>query len=179
MSLSYLASERVVYGYGGGMSSAKAALESDTRTLAFEAGPSNAAQQRSEEIAGTVELPPPDLDLHRKLALAGAPARRLFGFIDEIEYVSEYVTLRLQRPAARFAIFDPDVTTFALGLSPRRVAPGLGLVASVEYVFEHIRVDPNDGSTARSSHAVAACARQRASRHVPTYQRYADCADVV
>jgi len=38
VSLSYLASERVVPGYGGGMSSAKAALESDSRTLAFEAG---------------------------------------------------------------------------------------------------------------------------------------------
>jgi len=38
LSLTYLASERAVPGYGGGMSSAKAALESDTRTLAFEAG---------------------------------------------------------------------------------------------------------------------------------------------
>jgi enoyl-[acyl-carrier protein] reductase I len=38
LSLSYLAAERVCPGYGGGMSSAKAALESDTRTLAFEAG---------------------------------------------------------------------------------------------------------------------------------------------
>lgn len=38
LSLSYLAAERVVPGYGGGMSSAKAALESDTRTLAWEAG---------------------------------------------------------------------------------------------------------------------------------------------
>ncbi|MFI5334090.1 MAG: enoyl-[acyl-carrier-protein] reductase [Chlamydiales bacterium] len=38
ISLSYMASERVVPGYGGGMSSAKAALESDTRTLAWEAG---------------------------------------------------------------------------------------------------------------------------------------------
>jgi enoyl-[acyl-carrier protein] reductase I len=38
LALSYLAGERVVPGYGGGMSSAKAALESDTRTLAFEAG---------------------------------------------------------------------------------------------------------------------------------------------
>ena len=37
-ALTYMASERVVPGYGGGMSSAKAALESDTRTLAFEAG---------------------------------------------------------------------------------------------------------------------------------------------
>jgi enoyl-[acyl-carrier protein] reductase I len=38
ISLTYLASEKAVPGYGGGMSSAKAALESDTRTLAFEAG---------------------------------------------------------------------------------------------------------------------------------------------
>lgn len=38
VSLTYLASERAVPGYGGGMSSAKAALESDTRTLAYEAG---------------------------------------------------------------------------------------------------------------------------------------------
>ncbi|MDH3271038.1 MAG: enoyl-[acyl-carrier-protein] reductase [Gemmatimonadota bacterium] len=38
VSLSYLAAERVIPGYGGGMSSAKSALEGDTRTLAFEAG---------------------------------------------------------------------------------------------------------------------------------------------
>jgi len=38
LSLSYMAGERVVPGYGGGMSSAKAALESDTRMLAYEAG---------------------------------------------------------------------------------------------------------------------------------------------
>lgn len=38
VSLTYMAAERVIPGYGGGMSSAKAALESDTRTLAFEVG---------------------------------------------------------------------------------------------------------------------------------------------
>lgn len=38
LSLGFLAGERTVVGYGGGMSAAKAALESDTRTLAFEAG---------------------------------------------------------------------------------------------------------------------------------------------
>jgi enoyl-[acyl-carrier protein] reductase I len=37
-SLTYMASERMIPGYGGGMSSAKAALESDTRVLSFEAG---------------------------------------------------------------------------------------------------------------------------------------------
>jgi enoyl-[acyl-carrier protein] reductase I len=38
LSLTFMAGERVIPGYGGGMSSAKAALEADTRTLAFEAG---------------------------------------------------------------------------------------------------------------------------------------------
>ncbi len=38
LCLSYYAAEKVVPGYGGGMSSAKAALESDTRVLAYEAG---------------------------------------------------------------------------------------------------------------------------------------------
>jgi enoyl-[acyl-carrier protein] reductase I len=38
LSLSYIASQRVIPGYGGGMSSAKAALEADTRYLAFQAG---------------------------------------------------------------------------------------------------------------------------------------------
>ncbi|XP_057978621.1 enoyl-[acyl-carrier-protein] reductase [NADH] 1, chloroplastic-like [Malania oleifera] len=38
ISLTYIASERIIPGYGGGMSSAKAALESDTHVLAFEAG---------------------------------------------------------------------------------------------------------------------------------------------
>lgn len=38
LSLTYLAGERIIPGYGGGMSSAKAALDSDTKTLAWEAG---------------------------------------------------------------------------------------------------------------------------------------------
>ena len=38
LTLSYIASLRALPGYGGGMSSAKAALESDVRTLAWEAG---------------------------------------------------------------------------------------------------------------------------------------------
>ena len=38
VSLTYIASEKAVPGYGGGMSSAKAALESDTKNLAWEVG---------------------------------------------------------------------------------------------------------------------------------------------
>jgi enoyl-[acyl-carrier protein] reductase I len=66
VSLSYLAAERVVPGYGGGMSSAKAALESDTRTLAFEAGrkfgirvntiSAGPLASRAAKAIGTIEL---------------------------------------------------------------------------------------------------------------------------
>ena len=38
LSLTYMASEKVIPGYGGGMSSAKSQLESDKRVLAYEAG---------------------------------------------------------------------------------------------------------------------------------------------
>jgi enoyl-[acyl-carrier protein] reductase I len=47
LNLTFLAAERVVPGYGGGMSSAKAALESDTRTLAYEAGRIHGARVNS------------------------------------------------------------------------------------------------------------------------------------
>ncbi len=47
LNLSFMASERVIPGYGGGMSSAKAALESDTRTLAFEVGRSHGLRVNS------------------------------------------------------------------------------------------------------------------------------------
>src|SRR6266540_351194 len=73
LSLTYLASERVIPGYGGGMSSAKAALESDTRTLAFEAG------QRFGARVNTISAGP--------LASRAATA---IGIIEEIiEYCSQ------------------------------------------------------------------------------------------
>src|SRR2546430_11010841 len=58
LSLTYMASERVVPGYGGGMSSGKAALESDTRTLAFEAGRKYGVRVNTIS-AGPPASPPP------------------------------------------------------------------------------------------------------------------------
>lgn len=65
ISLTYMASERTIPGYGGGMSSAKAALESDTRTLAWEAGrkwgvrvntiSAGALQSRAAKAIGMIE----------------------------------------------------------------------------------------------------------------------------
>jgi len=77
ISLTYLASERVIPGYGGGMSSAKAALESDTRTLAFEAG------RRFGVRVNTISAGP--------LASRAASA---IGIIEKmVEYVSENAPL--------------------------------------------------------------------------------------
>lgn len=110
--------------------------------LGVEQAATALAQARSDLIASLQDLPPPETQMPQKLAAAGLPARNLSGFVDEIEYVSEYVTLRLLRPAARYSLFDPNITTIALGLSPRTVAPGLGFYDSAEYLFETIRIDP-------------------------------------
>lgn len=110
--------------------------------LHFEAEANDLAQARSEELSSLSTTPPPELGLYGKFANAGLPVRNLFGYVDQIEYVSEYVTLRLLRPAARFALFDPAMTTLALGISPKKVPPGPAFHTSVEYVFEQIKVDP-------------------------------------
>ena len=110
--------------------------------LVLEEQASRFAQQRSDELANLSSLPVPERGLYGKLAGAGVPVRHLSGYVTDIEFVSEYIALRLLHPAARYTLFDPAITTFALGLSQRRVAPGIGLFESVEYVFEQIRVDP-------------------------------------
>ncbi|KAF6151795.1 hypothetical protein GIB67_010369 [Kingdonia uniflora] len=70
ISLTYIAAERIIPGYGGGMSSAKAALESDTRVLAFEAG------RRHKVRVNTISAGP-----------LGSRAAKAIGFIDTmIEY---------------------------------------------------------------------------------------------
>jgi enoyl-[acyl-carrier protein] reductase I len=80
LSLSYLAAARATPGYGGGMSSAKAALEGDTRTLAFEAGyrwglrvntiSAGPLASRAAKAIGTVDLM---VDYYR----ANAPLREV------------------------------------------------------------------------------------------------------
>jgi enoyl-[acyl-carrier protein] reductase I len=67
LSLTYIASERIIPGYGGGMSSAKAALESDTRTLAWEAG------QKWNIRVNTISAGP-----------LGSRAAKAIGFIDRM-----------------------------------------------------------------------------------------------
>ena len=87
LNLTYIASTRVVPGYGGGMSSAKAALESDTRTLAFEAG------QKWGVRANTISAGP-----------LGSRAARAIGFIDTmIEYSYKNAPLKKELDASEVA----------------------------------------------------------------------------
>ncbi|MEZ4295926.1 MAG: hypothetical protein R3B70_13205 [Polyangiaceae bacterium] len=109
--------------------------------LTAELPASQLAQSRSDEVAAAAELPPPDFGFNRKLADAGLPSRNVRGYVDEIEYVSEYITLRLLRPAARHTLFDPAMTTIAIGLTPRQKSL-FPRWSSAEYVFEIIRIDP-------------------------------------
>ncbi|WOK95294.1 hypothetical protein Cni_G04001 [Canna indica] len=79
VSLTYIASERTIPGYGGGMSSAKAALESDTRVLAFEAG------RKGQIRVNTISAGP-----------LGSRAAKAIGFIEKmIDY--SYTNAPLQK----------------------------------------------------------------------------------
>ncbi|KAJ0961282.1 hypothetical protein J5N97_000740 [Dioscorea zingiberensis] len=79
ISLTYIASERTIPGYGGGMSSAKAALESDTRVLAFEAG------KKAQIRVNTISAGP-----------LGSRAAKAIGFIEKmIDY--SYANAPLQK----------------------------------------------------------------------------------
>ncbi|HEY4129108.1 MAG TPA: SDR family oxidoreductase, partial [Gemmatimonadaceae bacterium] len=91
-SLTYMASERVIPGYGGGMSSAKAALESDTRTLAFEAG------RKFGVRVNTIS--------------AGPLASRAASAIGIIEKMVEYVTINAPLTSKLTAEEVGNVTAF-------------------------------------------------------------------
>jgi enoyl-[acyl-carrier-protein] reductase (NADH) len=77
MSLTYIAAEKIILGYGGGMSSAKAQRESDTRTLAFEAG------RKYGSCVNTISAGP--LKSRAASAIGKEPGQKTF-----IEYAIDY-----------------------------------------------------------------------------------------
>ncbi|GJN12803.1 hypothetical protein PR202_ga31116 [Eleusine coracana subsp. coracana] len=108
ISLTYIAAERAIPGYGGGMSSAKAALESDTRVLAFEAG------RKGKIRVNTISAGP-----------LGSRAAKAIGFIEKmIEY--SYVNAPLQKEL----LADEVGNTAAFLVSPLASA----ITGSIVYV---------------------------------------------
>ncbi|KAG1656266.1 hypothetical protein FOA52_011914 [Chlamydomonas sp. UWO 241] len=83
ISLTYNASNQTIPGYGGGMSSAKAQLESDTRVLAYEAG------RKYKIRVNTISAGP-----------LGSRAAKAIGFIDDmIRYSYENAPLQKELTA--------------------------------------------------------------------------------
>lgn len=103
LSLTYIASEKVIPGYGGGMSSAKAALESDTRTLAFEAG------RKYSLRVNTISAGP--LASRAAKAIGGAGKPKTF-----IDYAIDYS--KTNAPMAQDLYSDDVGATAAFLLSP-------------------------------------------------------------
>jgi len=101
MSLTYIASEKVIPGYGGGMSSAKAQLESDTRTLAFEAG------RKWGVRVNTISAGP--LKSRAASAIGKEPGQKTF-----IEYAIDYS--KANAPLAQ-DLYSDDVGNAALFLN--------------------------------------------------------------
>merc|ERR1712176_1143930 len=100
LSLTYIASEKVIPGYGGGMSSAKAQLESDTRTLAFEAG------RKFGLRVNTISAGP--LKSRAASAIGKEPGKKTF-----IEYAVDYS--KANAPMAQ-DLFSDDVGNASLFL---------------------------------------------------------------
>jgi enoyl-[acyl-carrier protein] reductase I len=100
LSLTYVASEKVIPGYGGGMSSAKAQLESDTRTLAYEAG------RKYKLRVNTISAGP--LKSRAASAIGKEPGKKTF-----IEYAIDYS--KANAPLAQ-DLYSDDVGNAALFL---------------------------------------------------------------
>jgi len=113
LSLTYVASEKVIPGYGGGMSSAKAQLESDTRVLAFEAG------RKYSVRVNTISAGP--LKSRAASAIGKEPGQKTF-----IEYAIDYS--KANSPLAQ-DLYSDDVGSTGLFLcSPMsRAITGLTL----------------------------------------------------
>lgn len=103
LSLTYIASEKVIPGYGGGMSSAKAQLESDTRTLAYEAG------RKFNVRVNTISAGP--LKSRAASAIGKEPGQKTF-----IEYIIDYS--KANAPLAQ-DLYSDDVGNAALFLNSK------------------------------------------------------------
>lgn len=116
VSLTYIASEAVIPGYGGGMSSAKAQLESDTRVLAFEAG------RKYGVRVNTISAGP--LKSRAASAIGKEPGSKTF-----IEYMIDYS--KANAPMAQ-DLYSDDVGNAALFLASPMARTVTGLTMYVD-----------------------------------------------
>lgn len=114
--------------------------------LAFVREASMLAQAKSDERAALTTDPPPDPALTQRLADVGLPPRDLVNSAGWLEYVSEYIYMRLLQPWNRHRIVKENVSVLALGLAQRPGSVGSDFLVT-EYLFEPVKIDPaKDGA---------------------------------
>lgn len=100
------------------------------------------AQASSDKMAQTAGDPPPDPGVVQRLADAGAPPHDLMHSSGSLEFVAEYIQMRLLQPWARRRVLAADASVLALGISPQLVDARPGEFAVTEYVFSPVKIDP-------------------------------------
>ena len=122
LNLTYIASEKVIPGYGGGMSSAKAALESDTRTLAYEVGVkyeirvnSISAGPYASRAAKAIGFIEKMIDYSKK----NSPLRRAIG-AEDVANAAAFLSSDLAS-AITGEVLHVDAGMHAMGIAPENV----------------------------------------------------------
>lgn len=125
VSLTYIASEKVIPGYGGGMSSAKAALESDTRTLAYEAGrkygirvntiSAGPLASRAAKAIGGAGKPKTFIDYAIDYSVANAPLPQQL-YADDVGQSAAFLLSPLARAVTGVTMYV-DNGLFAMGMA--------------------------------------------------------------
>lgn len=135
ISLTYVASEKVIPGYGGGMSSAKAALESDTRTLAYEAGrkygirvntiSAGPLASRAAKAIGGAGKPKTFIDYAIDYSKANAPmAQDLYS--DDVGATAAFLLSPLARAVTGVTLYvDNGLFAMGMALDSAAMAPAL------------------------------------------------------
>eukprot|EP01039_Chlorochromonas_danica_P001870 gene1870-2046_t len=135
ISLTYVASEKVIPGYGGGMSSAKAALESDTRTLAYEAGrkygirvntiSAGPLASRAAKAIGGAGKPKTFIDYAIDYSKANAPmAQDLYS--DDVGATAAFLLSPLARAISGVTLYvDNGLFAMGMALDSAAMAPAL------------------------------------------------------
>jgi enoyl-[acyl-carrier protein] reductase I len=128
LTLTYDASRRVIPGYGGGMSSAKAALESDTRLLAYEAGRRFAARVNcisagpwASRAASSIGFIEHMIEHARRTAPLPEPIRA-----EEVGAAAAFLLSPLASGITGTTLFV-DKGLHSMGVAPADLPPGKGL----------------------------------------------------
>ena len=123
------------------------------------------AQRRSDEVAATPGSPRPDPHVAEELAAVGIPVQEVGNSLGSLEFVSEYVHMRLLEPAARHHLLSPETKLLALGLSQRPGDDGVRPWSVVEYAIQPL--GPLDVPKERSRVYAELAARDTAEQKPP------------